>query len=130
MGLEDVSVLEERAEDHWEATLRLIEADDEWAAVTAFYSCYQLARAALLSDPIFNDFSALKDIHENLTPDDRAATKHNAHRPGRPDFGVVDLVQALYKYMGGAYRTLHRGSVSVRYYRGLEKPLTMPLCVM
>jgi|SRR5690625_2892127 hypothetical protein len=125
MALEDRQLLEKRSEDHWLITQSLTQQNNEWAAVTAFYSCYQMARAALLHDPVFSDLSALKDLHWNLTPDERTVTHHNAHIPGRTGFGIVDLVHLLYKHVGATYRTLHRGSNEVRYGTGLSNGLSI-----
>lgn len=128
MAITNIRLLEERADVHWETALFLKESDDEWAAVLAFYSCYQLARAALLSDPIFdNENKLMNDIHSNMRAEDKYKTKHEVHQSGkgRNGFGVNDLVHQLYNYVSGLYRTLHRGSINVRYENGLTKPLTI-----
>ena len=120
MALTNIRLLEKRAEDHRESALVLVEAGNEWAAVASFYSCYQLARAALLADPVFEDLTELKAIHGDLIPDDRYAAKHQARKGSNQGFGMLDLVHALYKHVGNKYRTLHRGSVQVRYEEGLK----------
>lgn len=127
MAITNTHLLEERAEAHWETAHLLERADNEWAAVLGFYSCYQLARAALLSDPVFDNEENLMQIHENLRTQDKYKTKHEVHQSGKGSngFGVNDLVHQLYNYVSQLYRTLHRGSINVRYENGLTKPLTI-----
>lgn len=121
MALKDIQLLKKRANDHWQAALVLASAQNEWAAVAAFYSCFQLARASFLMDPVFDNFAEMKLAHQHLTPDDRYADKHQV-RKGSHGFGMVDLVQILYKHVGKNYRVLHQGSVQVRYENGLRPP--------
>src|SRR5690625_2108677 len=128
MAITNTRLLEKRAEVHWDTALLLKESNDEWAAVLAFYSCYQLARSALLSDPIFDDEQRLiKDLHHNLRTEDKYVTKHEVHLAGKDGngFGINDLVHQLYRYVSGLYRALHRGSIEVRYENGLQNSLTI-----
>lgn len=125
MAINDTSVLKKRAEDHWHSAQDLATTGNEWSAVAAFYSCYNLARVALLSDPIFQDFPAMKMAHQNLTPDDRYTVRHQVRKGSSTGFGVNNLVQALYKFSSGTYHVLHRGSIQVRYEEGLIPPLTI-----
>lgn len=128
MAITNTRILEERSEIHWETALLLKESDDEWAVVLAFYSCYQLARSALLADPIFdNEERLMSEVHHNLRKDDKYKTKHEVHQAGKGSngFGINDLVHQLYGHVSRVYRTLHRGSIDVRYENGLSKPLTI-----
>lgn len=128
MAITNIRLLEERAEIHWDTALLLQKSDDEWAAVLAFYSCYQLARSALLADPIFNSEERLmSEVHHNLRSKDKYMIKHEVHQSGKGSngFGINDLMHQLYNYTSGLYRTLHRGSIDVRYDNGLNKPLTI-----
>lgn len=110
-----------RSDRHLRVGNALIEAGDEWAAVCFFYSAYHLVKSALLSDPIFDDPTALSKIHPGLTPDHRFTSAHHGRQRPREvrAFGINELVLALYRPVTGAYERLHQGSIEVRYKHGL-----------
>lgn len=98
-------------------------ADHGWAAVCYFYSAYHLARAALISDPIFDDWDALRAVDPGLIPEDRYATKHQMRRGSEKDHGVNDLVALLYPPIRTPYVELHGASTAVRYKMGTSTSL-------
>ena len=120
-----IAQLEERAEHHWTAAQNLYAKNDEWAAVCGFYSCYQLIRASMESDPIFGDSGLLLAVHPSLHPDDRHETKHSKGGLSRPTFGVNEIVTLVYPHIKKEYHALHRASCDVRYENGL--PARTPL---
>ena len=106
----------DRAIYHREASEALrIAAGHQWAAVCYFYSAYHLGRAALETDWIFKDLGALKDLDDQLIPDDRYATKHQMRRGSERSFGVNDLMGILYPKIRSSYLELHGASTGVRY---------------
>jgi hypothetical protein len=110
-----------RAERHRKVGKALLEAEDEWSAVCYFYSAYHLVRYALRSDPIFEDLDGLQRINKMLTLDERTTERHRG-RLGQNkvrDWGINELVVALYRPVSGAYHRLHQASVTVRYEEGL-----------
>lgn len=107
--------LEAWAEKHWNLTLVLADVKQEWAAVTGFYSCYQLMRSALIEDPIFDDPIALARIHPMLVSNHRTATKHSSRGFNTGDFGMVELSSLLYPHVRGIYKSAHDASTGVRY---------------
>lgn len=124
MALTDKALLEKRAQDHWKSAQLLAEANNEWAAVAAFYSCFQLAIVSFREDPVFSDFTAMKMAHQDLTPDDRRTDKHHVRKGSNQGFGMVDLMQILYKHVASNYRVLHECSTDVRYGTGIRGPIT------
>lgn len=94
-------------------------AGDSWAAVCYFYSAFHLARAAISTDPIWDDFGSMKAVHQDLLPRDQGTTAHNVRRNGDRRFGLNDLVRILYPPIGIAYLHLHGASVGVRYEKGI-----------
>lgn len=127
MALTNIKKLEQRSQYHWEAALELAEYTNEWSAVMAFYSCYHLARASLLSDPVFEDEVTLRElVHPDMRSDDKYVEKHKVRTAGGSNgFGINDLVQSLYKHVARNYRALHTGSIMVRYQMGLQAPYTI-----
>lgn len=110
----------ERARYHERVGDALREADgDSWAAVCYFYSAFHLARAAITTDPIWDDFAALKEAHQDLMPQDQGVTAHNVRRGGDRRFGLNDVVRLLYPEIGVTYLHLHGASVGVRYEKGI-----------
>lgn len=98
------------------------EINEEWAGVCYFYSAYHLVKAALTTDPIFDDLTALKKIDPNLMETDRWADKH--HVPSKASgFGINNLVKLIYPETQGSYHELHGASVGVRYGLGVTVPL-------
>lgn len=104
-----------RAQEHAHQAAALLAIGSEWAAVAYFYGAYHRARAALRSDPIFNDLTKLKTVNANLLPYDRDATAHHGRRKPSVSFGVNDLVQLLYPAAWPDYTLLHQASIQVRY---------------
>lgn len=115
----------ERAARHRKVGDALFEAEDEWAAVCYFYSAYHLIQHAFLTDPIFDDALGLQAIHPTLVPDHRFTSSHKGRqRPGQVrEWGVNELVHALYRPVIGKYDLLHQASIHVRYHAGLHVPL-------
>lgn len=108
-----------RADEHRRVGVAILDTGVEWAAVCLFYSAYHHVKAALLDDPIFTDFDALRAVRPDLSPDDRFASAHKV-RKGQPGYGVNDLVLLLYPRVAGTYDKLHSMSIDVRYQRGLR----------
>lgn len=98
-------------------------AADSWAAVCYFYSAFHLARAAISSDPIWDDYEAMKAVNADLIPQDRGITAHNARRNSDRRFGLNDLVRIIHPPIGVAYLHLHGASVGVRYEKGIRTSL-------
>lgn len=114
----------ERAAYHRDAGEALrVAAGHQWAAVCYFYSAYHLARAALITDPLFGDLGVLKGLDDRLIPDDRFATKHQMRRGSERAFGVNDLMGILYPQIRSAYLELHGASTGVRYGKGISTPV-------
>jgi len=114
--IRDVSTHIHRADRHFKVGNALHAAGDEWAVVCYFYSAYHTVKAALLTDPVFSDLSALKSINANLTPDDRLSTRHQGIRGlNSPVLGINEIVALLYPSIAAEYRLLHTASVQVRY---------------
>lgn len=113
-----------RAARHRKVGDALADAGDEWALVCFFYSAYHLVKAALVSDPVFDDPARLAKAPISLTPDDRHVTSHKGRRrPGSPqEWGVNDLVAMLYRFIRDDYELLHQASIEVRYGQGLVLP--------
>jgi hypothetical protein len=111
----------QRAARHQKVGDALADAGDEWAVVCYFYSAYHLVRCALLEDPVFNDPTALQRIHPALTPAHRNTENHHGRQAkGQPrEFGVNELVFALYRPITSSYERLHQYSIEVRYKAGL-----------
>jgi hypothetical protein len=125
MATIDVHLHLERAERHRKVGQALLEAEDEWSAVCSFYSAYHLVRYALRSDPIFDDLDALQRIRKDLTPDERNTERHRGRVSGQArEWGINELVVALYRPAAAAYHRLHQASITVRYEEGLI-PSTM-----
>lgn len=100
--------------------------ENDWAAVCFFYAAYHVVRAALVSDPIFDDPGSLSKIRVGLAPQDRHTERHKGRKNtanGR-EWGVNELVLILYRPFAGAYDRLHQASIDVRYGRGLRAPST------
>lgn len=98
------------------------EIEEDWAGVCYFYSAYHLVKAALTTDPVFDDLSSLKKIDPNLMETDRWADKHHVPRTA-PGFGINNLVKLIYPAIQGSYHELHGASVGVRYGLGVTVPL-------
>ncbi len=98
----------------------LEDAGDEWAAVALFYAAYHLVKAALLSDPIFDDPAKLHAIHFDILGDDRHTSRHHG-RKGGPErsWGINEMVTLLYPAITRSYERLHQASIDVRYSIGL-----------
>lgn len=113
-----------RAQRHRKVGDALAGAGDEWALVCYFYSAYHLVKAALISDPVFDDAARLAKAPIPLTPDDRYVTSHRGRRrPGWPqEWGVNDLVTMIYRFIRDDYELLHQASIEVRYGRGRALP--------
>lgn len=94
-------------------------AGDSWAGVCYFYSAFHLARAAISTDPIWDDFVAMKRAHPDLMPRDQGTTAHKVRKGDERRFGVNDLVRTLYPEIGVAYLHLHGASNGVRYGKGI-----------
>lgn len=111
----------ERAARHRKVGDALCSAGDEWAAVCYFYSAYHLVQHALLSDPVFDNPTALTAIQPLLTPDHRYTHAHKGRqRSGHVrEFGVNELVLQLYRPIASKYNQLHQASIHVRYESGL-----------
>lgn len=120
-----IQQLEARADHHWNVAQALYAKNDEWAAVCGFYSCYQLVRASMEKDPIFNDMALLAVVHPNLLPEDRHETKHSKGGLSRPAFGVNEIVTLVYPHIKREYTALHLASCDIRYEAGL--PSRIPL---
>lgn len=115
-----------RAQKHADVGDALAEAArNEWAAVCWFYSAYHLTRAALLSDPVFEDTPRLQNIYHLLVPEDRHVTRHRGRRGPHPEMGINDLVEKLYPALSGSYERLHQASIDVRYEDGLRPELSV-----
>ncbi|MBQ3357362.1 MAG: hypothetical protein IJG47_00510 [Microbacterium sp.] len=95
---------------------------DDWFAVCYFYSAYHMARAAIMTDPIFEDLARLQKKALWLTLEDRYVTAHQGRvTPGQPrKAGVNDVVRLLYPDIAAEYVRLHMASVEVRYQEGLQ----------
>lgn len=95
---------------------------DDWFAVCYFYAAYHIVRAAIMADPIFDDPERLKAASPFLVPEDRFVTAHKGRvSKGVPrQFGVNDVVTALYGDIAAQYVRLHMASVEVRYQEGLR----------
>lgn len=115
----------ERAARHRKIGDHLCEAGDEWGAVCYFYSAYHLVKHALLTDPIFDEPTALSRIDVTLQPDDRYTSRHHGRqREGQArEWGVNELVTRLYRPISASYERLHQASIAVRYGAGLALPL-------
>lgn len=98
----------------------LLRADDEWFAVTYFYSAYHLVKAAFIEDPVFDAPDDLTGRDQRLGPEDRFVTRHQGSidDSGRT-LGVNDVVQSLYPGIAIEYYRLHMASRYVRYGSGL-----------
>ena len=114
----------ERARSHREVGEALHAATgNEWAAVCYFYAAYHVVKAALLTDSIFDDLTALRSVSPDLLTTDRDASAHQMRRGSSSDFGVNDLVRLLYPDISSAYLELHGQSIAVRYMHGTSVPL-------
>lgn len=117
-----------RAIEHAEAGDRLKAVDDEWFAVCYFYSAYHMVKAAMQTDPIFDDAARCQAVDLRLTRESRYAEHHSggAGVNGRT-LGVNEIVFKLYHRIRVPYTRLHSASVSVRYGAGLEaiSPITV-----
>ena len=115
----------EVADRHLKSVEQIAQVSETWAIIACFYSSYHYMRAALESDPIFEDATALSRISTQLQIGCKAVTHHNAHiRSGRLP-GVNDVAKMLYGKVGGKYVLLHGASVTCRYAQGAEA-LLMP----
>jgi hypothetical protein len=107
----------------------LATAPDEWAAVPMFYSAFHLVRAALVTDPLFDDPGRCARKNVYLSMQDRECTRHNTRWRREADgsrsklWGVNELVTLLYAPIWPYYELMHQASVEVRYGRGLIHPL-------
>ena len=104
-----------------------IDEEQEWATVAYFYSAYHLVCAALLTDPIFSDLTALKDRNSDWIPDDRYNRHHQQRKNSKTQGpGVRDMVDGLYpKSVRNSYFILHDSSINIRYHLGhLDVPAT------
>lgn len=112
-----------RAARHDKIGRLLSESGDEWGAVALFYGAYHRVKAALITDPIWDDIGQLQAIHSDLVPDDRLIERHRGRRrSGAPrEWGINELVQTLYPEITRAYERLHQASISVRYGVGLRE---------
>ncbi|WP_461634516.1 hypothetical protein [Glutamicibacter soli] len=113
--------LEGWADPHWRTAQSLFKNGDQWAAVAAFYTSYQLMRAALIVDPIFRDESALTLAHPSLRPEDRFETKHSFGGINKPQLGLIEMCIVLYPHVSRYYTLGHQASVGVRYEGGLPR---------
>ena len=95
---------------------------DDWFAVCYFYAGYHTVRAAIMTDPIFDDLSRLQAKAAWLTIEDRYASAHQGRvAKGQPrKAGVNDIVRLLYPDIAAEYVRLHMASVEVRYQEGLR----------
>ncbi|MFJ2535844.1 hypothetical protein [Microbacterium maritypicum] len=95
---------------------------DDWFAVCYFYAAYHMARAAIMTDPIFDDLTKLQAKASWLTLEDRYVTAHQGRVvSGQPrKAGVNDVVRLLYPGIAAQYIRLHMASVEVRYQEGLR----------
>lgn len=114
----------ERADEHLAAGHQLMTIGSDWAQVAFFYSAYHFARAALLSDPIFEDPGRCAAADSDLQLADGQTQRHQARRrKGQPkEWGVNDLVRLLYRDINVQYQSLHAASLDVRYYVGAKMP--------
>lgn len=106
----------------------LAQVSSDWTAVAIFYAAYHRVRAALLSDPIFDDPSRLARVNINLQMDDRNVTRHvgrwrwdNGARV--KIWGINELVALLYPGIAADYEVLHQASIDVRYRQVLTKDI-------
>lgn len=112
----------ERAQRHRKVGEALRAAGNEWSAVCYFYSAYHLVKNVLLADPVFDDPTALSQIHSTLAMDHRHTSSHHGRqRKGEPRaWGVNELVFKLYPCIYKEYERLHQASIAVRYEAGLR----------
>lgn len=120
-----VEELERWAAPHWRTAQTLFNAEDPWAAVPAFYSCYQLLRAALINDPIFDDSNLLQQAHHSIAPGDRFESKHSFGGLSRPQLGLNELCIVLYPHVAKFYTLAHQASVGIRYEGGLPRHISL-----
>lgn len=118
--IKDVPTCILRAKEHAKLADVLFETKQEWAAVCGFYSAYHLMRAALLSDPIFDDAHRLSEKSDKIRPEDRFVSKHSKGGLSSTSYGLNEIVSVLYVEFRARYYRLHIASNAVRYGRGLE----------
>ncbi len=123
-SLRDPAECETRAARHLKIGSALVAAGDEWGAVPLFYCAYHLARAAMITDPIFSDLPRLKSKNSDLTPDERLTSRHHGRRGSSvKQWGVNELVALLYPKLSSDYEVMHQASIDVRYGRGFRGDL-------
>lgn len=121
-----------RALDHENVGRVLADSGHEWAAVALFYGAYHLVKAALLTDPIFDDVGAMHRCDPDLIERDRFTDRHKGRRRpggGPREWGINELVQKLYPQIARDYEQLHQASISVRYGKGLPSGALAALIV-
>lgn len=120
----DASEHLERAARHRETGVKLAADEDEWAVVCYFYAAVHHVHHALLTDPIFDNPTALSRIDPELTMADRDVTRHTSRPrtgPNKPKlWGRSDLVLRLYHEIYRDYELLYSASISVRYHDGIS----------
>lgn len=113
----------QRSASHLVVGRGLIEVGEaSWGGVAVFYSAYHLIKAALIEDPIFDDFDRLRALDATLTADDRYATSHHGRRKPPIQWGINELVLKLYRSVVGDYERLHQASIDTRYGTGYKGP--------
>lgn len=112
----------ERAVSMQETAELLLNQGDDWFAVCYFYSAYHMARAAIMTDPIFENLGQLQRKASWLIPEDRYVTAHQGRvgAGGSRAAGINDVVKILYPHIAAQYVRLHMASVEVRYQAGLR----------
>lgn len=109
-----------RADFHLQSAVALHAEGNEWAAVAYFYSAYHVVKAAIETDPIFNDLTRLSRVDPKISLSDHLATHHKGNPSNGRPYGVNDLVRLLYgSELYRHYSRLHSASVGVRYKDGL-----------
>lgn len=117
----------EAAHRHLAAARELASVSGEWAVVAAFYSAYHHMRAAIYSDPIWDQGpTALSEIDKHLQMDCRTASHHQGNAKTGRSMGVTDIARKLYPAHGNQYRILHGASITCRYGSGVGSLLRPP----
>lgn len=121
MGRPSLADLQLWSDKHWETTELLLAAGNDWAAVTGFYSCYHLLRAAMKQEPLFDQPLELSRVHHTLKSDDRYETKHSLGGLNRPALGMKEICTVVFPHISARYYLAHDASNGVRYDGGLPR---------
>lgn len=121
MGRPSLADLHEWSDKHWATTQLLMDAGNEWAAVTGFYSCYHLLRAAMMQEPLFDQPIELSRVHHTLQSGDRYETKHSLGGLNKAALGMKEICTVVYPHIAPRYYLAHDASNGIRYDGGLPR---------